>query len=127
MEVGGSEGVFFWDKTKFAGLKMTGIVYLIFFVAIVIGFSSGSFGNFIISVVVGIGGLFGFASYMDHQAKIEHEAEADRLESLYRIALEGSDKGYALELAREYYAFKRGGSLTIYDEQAIANDISTMD
>jgi hypothetical protein len=44
----------------------------------------------------------------------------------YEEALKGTDKRAALEAGRKYYAELRYGRLTIYDEQAIANDINTM-
>lgn len=57
-------------------------------------------------------------------------AEAKKLESLkdqYHSLLKGSDKRAALEAGRSYYsALRKGKTLTIYDEQAITNDLSTM-
>jgi hypothetical protein len=45
----------------------------------------------------------------------------------YQNALSGSDRRIALNAGRSYYSRLRGGGiLTIYDEQAIANDLSTM-
>lgn len=45
----------------------------------------------------------------------------------YMAAIARGDKSAALILGREYYASMRSnGKLTIYDEQAIANDLSTM-
>jgi hypothetical protein len=41
----------------------------------------------------------------------------------YYQALVAKDKPAALEAGRDYYGFKRGGELTIADEQAIANDL----
>jgi hypothetical protein len=56
-------------------------------------------------------------------AKIFHEDP----QKAYEDALRSGDKALALQKGREYYAFKRGGEiLTIYDEQAIQNDLSTM-
>lgn len=50
------------------------------------------------------------------------------LEDEYRTLLNGSDKRAALRAGRAYYAeLRKGKSLTVYDEQAIANDLSTMD
>ncbi|MBN8836375.1 MAG: hypothetical protein J0I09_03900 [Sphingobacteriia bacterium] len=46
----------------------------------------------------------------------------------YHEALNGTGKRKALELGRRYYRLKRGkGKLTIYDEQAITNDLAAMD
>lgn len=45
----------------------------------------------------------------------------------YEDALQSGDKALALRKGREYYAFHReGGVSTIYDEQAIQNDLSTV-
>jgi hypothetical protein len=50
----------------------------------------------------------------------------NELKSEYDEALKGSDKAKALKAGRAYYSALRSGNLTIYDEQAINNDISTM-
>lgn len=52
----------------------------------------------------------------------------ERLKKQYDIALRGKSKQAALDAGRAYYKHLRGWGqpLTIYDEQAIANDISTM-
>lgn len=56
--------------------------------------------------------------------------EAKKLEDLklkYDKALKGTNKRIALEAGRNYYsALRKGKELTIYDEQAITNDLSTM-
>ena len=44
----------------------------------------------------------------------------------YQEALRSVDKSRALVAGRKYYSRRRGGILSIYDEQAIANDMSTM-
>jgi hypothetical protein len=45
----------------------------------------------------------------------------------YEESLEGKDKRAALDAGRAYYsALRKGKTLTIYDEQAITNDLSTM-
>lgn len=50
-----------------------------------------------------------------------------KLKEEYDQALRGKDKKLALEAGRKYYSALRGkGKLTIYDEQAITNDLSTM-
>lgn len=50
------------------------------------------------------------------------------LKAKYAHALKGHDKGAALAAGRAYYAtLRKDRKLTIYDEQAINNDISTMD
>ncbi len=46
----------------------------------------------------------------------------------YEEALQGLDKRKALEAGRKYYRCLRAkGVLTIYDEQAITNDMAAMD
>lgn len=51
-----------------------------------------------------------------------------RLRAAYDAALRGTDKRKALEAGRAYYKALRGKqTLTIYDEQAITNDLMTMD
>lgn len=55
------------------------------------------------------------------------ENELERLEFEYETALLGLDKRAALKAGRLYYAMRRKDkTLSIYDEQAIANDLSTM-
>lgn len=55
------------------------------------------------------------------------ETEAERLKQEYESALSGSDKKAALKAGRLYYATgRKDKALTVYDEQAIANDLSTM-
>lgn len=45
----------------------------------------------------------------------------------YREALKSGNKGKALEAGRKYYsALRDNKGLTLYDEQAISNDLSTM-
>ena len=49
------------------------------------------------------------------------------LKERYDTALRGDDKRLALECGRAYYAALRSPrQLTIYDEQAITNDLATM-
>jgi outer membrane protein assembly factor BamD (BamD/ComL family) len=54
------------------------------------------------------------------------EAEKKRLYEEYQSALRSGNKAEALAAGRKYYGFLRKGSLTIYDEQAMTNDLSTM-
>jgi hypothetical protein len=45
----------------------------------------------------------------------------------YEESLKGNDKKSALNAGRAYYsALRKDKNLTIYDEQAITNDLSTM-
>ena len=51
----------------------------------------------------------------------------ERLTKEYRKALDGTDRQIALNAGRNYYQFFRSdGRLTIYDEQAIDNDMKMM-
>jgi predicted nucleic acid-binding protein len=55
------------------------------------------------------------------------EKEIERLLQEYESALSGSDKKKALKAGRLYHAMsKKNKSLTLYDEIAIANDLSVM-
>lgn len=66
------------------------------------------------------------------RAKIREEEllkEQEKLKNLkeqYLYSLSMNSKKVALEHGREYYRYLRNGSLTVYDEIAIANDLSTM-
>lgn len=44
----------------------------------------------------------------------------------YDHARKSGDRQAALEAGRRYYAELRGGTLSVYDEQALNNDLSTM-
>lgn len=49
------------------------------------------------------------------------------LKERYEASLSGTDKRVALDAGRSYYSsLRKGKTLTIYDEQAITNDLSTM-
>lgn len=58
---------------------------------------------------------------------ISNQKQAEKLKADYDDALRGTDKRKALEAGRAYYSnIRKGKTLTIYDEQAITNDLSTM-
>jgi hypothetical protein len=63
--------------------------------------------------------------YNKHPEALSHPKRY-LLKKKYNEALKGTDKKAALDAGREYYSELRRGKLTIYDEQAIANDLSTM-
>lgn len=44
----------------------------------------------------------------------------------FKRALNGKNKKIALTYGRDYYQYLRGGELSIYDEAALSNDISSM-
>jgi len=53
--------------------------------------------------------------------------DTKRIKIEYGEALKANDKGKALRLGREYYGLLRDdGRITIYDEQAITNDLNSM-
>ena len=54
------------------------------------------------------------------------KAEIAKIKNQYDKAIRDGNKALALELGRNYYSKLRGGNLSIYDEQAITNDLSTI-
>ena len=72
-----------------------------------------------IAGLIVVGGIFLFVSSANSQEK-------KRLWSAYQLAIKSGNKRDALAAGRAYYAKARGGKLTIYDEQALTNDLSTM-
>lgn len=76
-------------------------------------------GGFVFLVILGVIALIVSAVVKSNITKNK--------KARYDAAVARGDKSAALSLGREYYASMRSdGKLTIYDEQAIANDISTM-
>lgn len=60
-------------------------------------------------------------------SSIGKKDKTEMLKKQYDTALRGSDKATALRAGRDYYgALRSPKPLTIYDEQAITNDLSTM-
>lgn len=62
-------------------------------------------------------------SYLSQQS-FNHKSA--KLYNEYMNALSEQDKQKALEAGRKYYRHMRFGRLTVYDEQAISNDLSVM-
>ena len=57
----------------------------------------------------------------------QKELERNSLKLIYKEALKGNDKKYALECGRHWYAsYRKLGKLTIYDETALTNDLAAM-
>ena len=112
------------DINKSRGESMySGASSIAFFLAVIVGIFMGSFSAFLVTLVLSIVGLLAVAGWADSEAADEIE----RLRIAYEEALAGTDKADALEKGRDYYRAQRGdGSLTLYDEQAIANDLETM-
>lgn len=76
-----------------------------------------------IAALIVIAGLIIYAFY---RSAVKDKNKADDLKAKYDQALAAKDKTKALEYGRQYYSALRGGRLTIYDEQAITNDLSTI-
>jgi hypothetical protein len=58
---------------------------------------------------------------------IQSNKKITSLQQHYHEALKGADKRAALDAGRAYYsALRKNKTLTVYDEQAITNDLSTM-
>ena len=96
-----------------------------------------AFGSAVFGIIVGsatyswvIGLLTFFLSlfliaFMIVQSKQE---ETDNAKDLYDQALASGDKRLALKYGRQYYAsLREDGRLTTYDEQAIQNDLLSID
>jgi hypothetical protein len=101
----------------------TVLSWIAFFLAFIVGISMDSLTAFLVTLVLSFVGIVVVAACEDSEAADETE----RLRIAYEEALAGTDKADALEKGRDYYRAQRGdGSLTLYDEQAIANDLETM-
>ena len=72
-----------------------------------------------------------FGDFMDDIAEEERQNRVDYIKTIkeaYENALKNKNKSLVLKLGREYYSSLRAdGNLTIYDEQAIQNDLLSMD
>ena len=73
--------------------------------------------NWIVLII--IVGIFIYVRNANNKKRAE-------LQEAYQRALASGDKQAALYAGRAYYSKLRGGKLTIYDEQAITNDLSAM-
>jgi hypothetical protein len=67
-----------------------------------------------------------FICYVVYALTKQTGQKMDRLKKEYEQSLKSGDKSAALESGRIYHSYLRAGSLSIYDEQAIANDLSVM-
>lgn len=57
---------------------------------------------------------------------ISNSKEIAKLKQQYDKALRSGNKKAALDAGRSFYSKIRNGKLTIYDEQAITNDLTAM-
>ena len=64
--------------------------------------------------------------YFKFKRQKEAKEKTLQLEIDYKELLKGNDKTKALDAGRAYYSNLRGGKLTIYDEQALTNDLNSM-
>lgn len=72
-------------------------------------------------------GIVIFILWHFEKARKNKIEEAKRIYILYQDALKRKDKAEALGLGRKYYAMlRRRNRLTIYDEQAITNDLNSI-
>lgn len=77
---------------------------------------------------VGISVLYILGHYGRKKANRERLIYASEVYENYQKAIKGGDRREALRLGRDYYRLLReDGVLTLYDEQSIANDLSSMD
>jgi hypothetical protein len=76
---------------------------------------------FIIGLLVfAVGGFY----LINRQQKKQERLKA--LKDLYTQASKSGNKSEALQAGRRYYSYLRNGTLSIYDERAITNDLSTI-
>jgi flagellar biosynthesis/type III secretory pathway M-ring protein FliF/YscJ len=80
----------------------------------------------ILALILIIAGFVYFKIIKPNQIKQKFAAEAKKREEAFIEAKKSGDKAKALETGRAYYSFLRGGTLTIYDEQSLNNDIAVM-
>jgi hypothetical protein len=73
-------------------------------------------------LIIAIPVLWWLISKGNRTIKKQHAA----LYKQYQQALKSGDKQAALQAGRRYYSAVRGGRLTIYDEQALTNDLAAM-
>lgn len=105
------------------------LLNLILGVAAIVGSTymndSGDSTLFIFVGAIMIAGAIFAYFYSNYKEKEEKRLEEIELE--YKEALKGTDKSKALRLGRIYYgSLREDGNVTIYDEQAITNDLSSM-
>lgn len=79
-------------------------------------------------ILYGLGAIAGFFILrFIYRGSKGREMLRKRLTSEYQEALKSTDRQKALAAGREYYRFFRSdGKITIYDEQAIDNDMKMM-
>lgn len=79
-----------------------------------------------IYIIISVFGIIGIIAAIAASSEAKSD-ELKKLKEKYDSDLSGPNKREALNSGRAYYGhLRKGKGLTIYDEQAIANDISTM-
>ena len=66
------------------------------------------------------------AVFFNTRKRRKDREKAEKLRQAYETALNSGNRARALQFGRAYYAYLRHGRLTLYDEQAIANDMAAM-
>lgn len=77
-----------------------------------------------LAALVGVGVLIVW--FWNREIVKPQRAKIEAAKIAYHQALKDGNRALALELGRHYYSLMRDGNLTIYDEQAITNDLSTI-
>jgi hypothetical protein len=85
-------------------------------------------GSLIVAILVIIVVVSLFYGNNNNYNKVENEKEViAKLRARYQEALKAGNKEKAWKYGRDYYAYLRNNrQLSKFDEQAIANDISTI-
>lgn len=106
-----------------AGISVTTITFVIMYgiVCFFMSMSNAQPSSYIYAFF--ITAILSSLVYAIKQSQLERN---EKIESAYRKALKGTDRDKALQAGREYYSMLRKGKLTMYDEQALNNDLNTM-
>lgn len=109
------------DELQVVRMQATVVVVALLVVTI-----SWVFLSIVVAALLNLLTIFVAGKLLSDIEEYRREEYLNDLHRKFTVALNDSNKSEALEGGREYYAAKRGGKLTIYDEQALANDIATM-
>jgi len=82
-------------------------------------------GSVLLAIVV-IAAVIWFKVVVPRKKKAEFDKKSAELEKAFLDAKREKNKAKALEAGRAYYSHLRGGSLTIYDETSLNNDLNAM-
>lgn len=114
------------EKWEIFKIRLLGLALIVFFGGGAY-FTSSEIGVIIIGIIFTILGCL-FLFYPSSKIiELLKKKQENSPKFLYRKALSGTDKSEALRLGRIYYSsLREDGKLTIYDEQAITNDLNSM-